>query len=190
MGDVSGSAELVPIDDPLEDPETFMLRERAFTEKDALRRLPYDPRVAAVVIARVAGGTLLRTVLKEYGISWGTIHKWKRSGPYAKEFKEALKEAEELGAQALVEEAVELSDAPVSFPVDAMRVKLQVDSRWKLAEKHAPSKYGKAADEGGSLDWGKVLDAMHAQRGARAAVQVQGPGTVQGVVPSQGGDPI
>lgn len=184
-------AELVTVsDDPLEDPEKFALRERVTTERDALRRLPYDPRVAAVLIARVAGGETLKKVCQDYGISFGTIHKWKRAGPHAKDFKEALREAEELGAQYKVEEAQEIADGPMSFPVDAMKAKLQTDLRWKLAEKHAPTRYGKAADETGGLDWGKVLDAMKAQRASRAGGDAGVPVTVPVITESKGADPI
>ena len=188
-------AELVPtseaLDDPLEDPESYALRVRASEERQALKRLPYDPRIAAIIIARVAGGETLKRVCESYGISFGTIHKWKRTGPHSREFKEALREAEELGAQYKVEEAVELSDAPMSFPVDAMKAKLQTDMRWKLAEKHAPGKYGKAAEEGGGMDWGKVLDKINERRkgpGGAPSPAVQVPGQV---VPRETGkDPI
>lgn len=176
--------ELVGGGDPLEDPEVYAARERALAERSALRRMPYDARIAAIIVARVAGGETLKRVCESYGISFGTIHKWKRSGPHAKEFREALREAEELGAQYKVEEAEEIADGEMSFPVDAMKAKLQTDLRWRLAEKHAPERYGKRAEEGGGLDWGKVLDAMKGQ--VRAVTGA----TVPPSVTTDGKDPI
>ncbi len=189
---------LVPVEDhSLEDPEAFDARQLVIVERSALRRMPYDPRIAAIIIARVAAGALLKKVCEDYGITFGTIHKWKRAGPHAKEFREALADAEALGAQYMVEEAVEKADEPMSFPVDAMKAKLQTDMRWKLAGKHAPERYGDKASETGGLDWGKVLDAVNAGKSLKTTSAV--PGHAEPQEPKnltepqgnpQGGDPI
>ena len=149
------------------EPTAETLRERMKEERGVLRTMPYDGRVAAVVVARVAEGRLLKDVLREYGMSWGTIRKWKRG---QKEFREALTDAEAMGAQHMVEEAIEIADEEVRLPVDAMRNKLRTDVRWRLAEKNAPGKYGAKADEVVGLDWGKVLDEVRAQQVAREPV--------------------
>ncbi len=154
-------------DHPLTDPVEYNAKLTANQERGWLKTTPYDPRVAAIVIARVAEGTMLTVVIAEYGISMGTIRKWKRK---SREFKDALVEAEAMGAQAMVEQAVTIADGQAFTPAEAMSQKLRIEARWKLAEKHAPGRYGSKSDEVGGLDWGKVLDEMNARRAARTVV--------------------
>jgi hypothetical protein len=155
------------ITDIVVEPAGETLRERVRVDRGVLRTMGYDSRVAAIVVARVSEGVLLKDVLREYGMSWGTIRRWKRS---RKEFREAMTDAEAMGAQHMVEEAIEIADENVGLPVDAMRNKLRTDVRWRLAEKNAPGKYGAKADEVVGLDWGKVLDDVRAQQLAREPV--------------------
>lgn len=168
--EVAGAPEVVGGtggNDPLSDPVEYNAKLTAQTERGWLKTTPYDPRVAAIVIARVAEGTMLTVVISQYGISMGTIRKWKRK---SREFKDALVEAEAMGAQAMVEQAVTIADGQAFTPAEAMSQKLRIEARWKLAEKHAPGRYGSKSDEAGGLDWGKVLDEMNARRAARTVV--------------------
>lgn len=168
--EVAGAPEVVGgtgWNDPLSDPVEYNAKLTAQTERGWLKTTPYDPRVAAIVIARVAEGTMLTVVISQYGISMGTIRKWKRK---SREFKDALVEAEAMGAQAMVEQAVTIADGQAFTPAEAMSQKLRIEARWKLAEKHAPGRYGSKSDEAGGLDWGKVLDEMNARRAARTVV--------------------
>ena len=168
--EVAGAPEVVGgtgWNDPLSDPVEYNAKLTAQTERGWLKTTPYDPRVAAIVIARVAEGTMLTVVISQYGISMGTIRKWKRK---SREFKDALVEAEAMGAQAMVEQAVTIADGQAFTPAEAMSQKLRIEARWKLAEKHAPGRYGSKSDEAGGLEWGKVLDEMNARRAARTVV--------------------
>jgi len=135
-----------------------------------LQVVPYDPRLAALIVARVAEGQMLGPVIEEYRLSWGTINKWKKR---VREFGEGLREAQRMGAQKLAEETVEIADELTETMMGSARNKLRVETRMKLAAKYDPERYGDKADVESAMDWGKVLDEMRGLKKGEALVKAK-----------------
>lgn len=146
----------VALTDPLASVEEHRGAIATSDNRRYLQVQPYDPRLAAVIVARVAEGHTLTQVLDEYGLSWGTLRRWEAR---KERFKAALNEARTLASYRLADEALDEASKETGSMPEAMARKLRVETLKWAASKANPVTFGDRVQVDATLDLGKVLDA-------------------------------
>jgi len=141
----------------------------------------YTPELADEICERIANGETLRAVCRDAHMpSWVTVYTWRKTYP---EFSERFALARELGADAIAEEALEISNTPragerteesdtgyKTVREDMLgHRKLQIETRLKLLAVWFPRKYGQRID---MTTGGESLNLTAEDRAAKlAAIQ-------------------
>lgn len=127
----------------------------------------YTEEIADRICKAVSCGVPLRQVCREEQISWSTVYDWCNAHP---EFAPRLAHARDLGFDAIAEEALDISNSPVTGlkkvfsqggDKEIITVteedmlghrKLQIETRLKLLACWNPKKYGNKVALGGDAD--------------------------------------
>lgn len=121
-----------------------------YSNRSNLERKKYNLEDAAKICAFVRDGYPLAAIPKLVGIEPDTMYFWRRSHP---DFKEALKEARLIAAEAFANKAVQAAEDAANVGKDGIPAcKLQVDTYKWMAEKMDPEVYGNRTKVVGDVD--------------------------------------
>ena len=128
----------------------------------------YTPELATEICTRMADGRSLRSVCRDEDMpGLTTVVRWFKEAD-KEDFRAQYAQAREAMADAMAEEAIDLSDDVAPEPGPVGKARLQVDTRKWFLSKVAAKKYGDKLAIGGDKDADPIKVETSLSEAARA----------------------